>query len=65
MKMEDQLALWRQLITVAQYELPELRSSLTPFFGFLRSQDNTFPDLSTESNPNETSSGEDNGVKGL
>jgi hypothetical protein len=34
-KMEDRLALWRQLISRAQRELPELKISLEPFVAFL------------------------------
>ncbi|KAF3387324.1 hypothetical protein F1880_001417 [Penicillium rolfsii] len=34
-KMEDRLALWRQLISRAQRELPELKTSMEPFVTFL------------------------------
>ncbi|KAJ5981769.1 Mg2+ transporter protein CorA-like/Zinc transport protein ZntB [Penicillium canescens] len=34
-KMEDRLGLWRQVISRAQRELPELKSSMEPFIEFL------------------------------
>lgn len=34
MKMEENLSLWRELITRAQLELPELRHSMVHFFSF-------------------------------
>lgn len=38
-KMEDRLALWRQLIIRAQNELPELKRSIKGFFSFFEEQD--------------------------
>jgi hypothetical protein len=35
MKMEDRLSIWRQIITRAQLELPEIRRSMQQFFTFL------------------------------
>jgi hypothetical protein len=35
MKMEDRLTIWRQIITRAQLELPEIRRSMQQFFTFL------------------------------
>ncbi|RDW64001.1 hypothetical protein BP5796_10503 [Coleophoma crateriformis] len=35
MRMEDRLALWRRLITRAQFELPNLKQSIESFFSFL------------------------------
>ncbi|PYI00244.1 hypothetical protein BO78DRAFT_439499, partial [Aspergillus sclerotiicarbonarius CBS 121057] len=35
-KMEDRLILWRQLISRAQRELPELKASMEPFWDFLQ-----------------------------
>lgn len=48
-KMEENLAMWRLLITRAQLELPELKESLTRFLSFLQILDppNQFP-LSAE-----------------
>jgi hypothetical protein len=34
-KMEDRLTIWRQIITRAELELPEIRASLVEFFMFL------------------------------
>jgi hypothetical protein len=35
MKMEDRLTIWRQIITRAQLELPEIKRSMQQFFTFL------------------------------
>jgi CorA-like Mg2+ transporter protein len=36
MTMEDRLTIWRQIITRAELELPEIRRSMVEFFAFLR-----------------------------
>ena len=38
-KMEDRLVLWRQLINRAQRELPEIKTSMSPFQEFLKTID--------------------------
>ncbi|KAL2064923.1 hypothetical protein VTL71DRAFT_4063 [Oculimacula yallundae] len=42
-KMEDQLAIWRQILTRAQLELPQMRRSMIKFFTFL-----PLPDMSSD-----------------
>ncbi|KAE9368888.1 hypothetical protein N431DRAFT_561211 [Stipitochalara longipes BDJ] len=63
-KMENQLPIWRQLITRAQLELPELQRSLANFFSFLPDRDKKFRGRlhGTAPRPDEASSGEEDGL---
>ncbi|KAK0100256.1 hypothetical protein ONS96_007539 [Cadophora gregata f. sp. sojae] len=40
-KMEDRLAIWRQILTRAQLELPQLKKSMLQFFTFIFLEDHT------------------------
>jgi Mg2+ and Co2+ transporter CorA len=51
-KMEENMSLWRELITRAQLELPELRRSMLSFFSFFHVLNSGMEAISSEASDN-------------